>query len=89
MLRRPVVCSFRTIYSSSRFLAPQSSSSLVVTDRAANRLKQIIKPGEVLRVTVEGGGCSGFEYKMDLDSKITEEDEVIEKDGVKVIIDKV
>lgn len=89
MLRRSVLCSFRAICSSSRFLAPESSSSLVVTDKAADRLKQIVKPGEVLRITVEGGGCSGFEYKMDLDSTITEEDEVIEKNGAKVVVDKV
>lgn len=62
---------------------------LILTDRAIQRLKNVAKDGESLRIMVEGGGCSGFEYKLSLDKHLNEDDEIIEKDGVKVIIDKV
>uniref|UniRef100_A0AC34QQP6 FeS cluster biogenesis domain-containing protein n=1 Tax=Panagrolaimus sp. JU765 TaxID=591449 RepID=A0AC34QQP6_9BILA len=87
MLRKSVILSSRVIHISSRNLT-KGVPSLMVTEKAAKRLKEIAQPGEALRVTVEGGGCSGFEYKLDLDSKITQEDEIIEKDGAKVVVDK-
>lgn len=41
-----------------------------------------------LRVGVKGGGCSGLSYTMDFDNSITEMDEVVELDNIKVVIDK-
>ena len=41
-----------------------------------------------LRVGVKGGGCSGLSYTMDFDDSITEMDEVIDLDEIKVVIDK-
>ncbi|XP_012254904.2 iron-sulfur cluster assembly 2 homolog, mitochondrial [Athalia rosae] len=64
-------------------------SGLMISDSCAQRLKEIATGTEqtCLRVTVEGGGCSGFQYKFDLDSTINDDDRVFQKDGVKVVID--
>ncbi len=42
-----------------------------------------------LRLAVEGGGCSGFQYKFDLASDVEDDDTVVERDGVKLIVDAV
>ena len=59
-----------------------------VTNRAFKRLSEInaSNEGKALRIAVEGGGCSGFQYEISL-SDPTEEDLVIEGGGEKVIID--
>ena len=59
-----------------------------VTNRAFKRLSEINagNDGKALRIAVEGGGCSGFQYEISLGTP-TEEDLVIEGDGEKVIID--
>ena len=59
-----------------------------VTNRAFKRLSEInaANEGKALRIAVEGGGCSGFQYEISL-SDPTEEDLVIEGGGEKVIID--
>ena len=59
-----------------------------VTNRAFTRLSEInaANEGKALRIAVEGGGCSGFQYEISLGNP-TEEDLVIESDGEKVIID--
>jgi iron-sulfur cluster insertion protein len=62
-----------------------------VTDRAFARLAEIADlTGEVkaLRVAVDGGGCSGFQYDIKLDVP-ADDDLVLEKDGQKVLIDTV
>ncbi|MFC2967505.1 iron-sulfur cluster insertion protein ErpA [Acidimangrovimonas pyrenivorans] len=62
-----------------------------VTDRAFARLAEIAAEAEgphALRVAVEGGGCSGFQYDIKLDEP-AEDDLVLEKDGQKVLIDSV
>ena len=61
-----------------------------VTDAAANRVAKIVagEPGKIgLRVSVEGGGCSGFSYKFDLVDSRNEDDVAIEKNGATVLID--
>lgn len=63
-----------------------------VTERAAKRIAEIVAADPSapnLRVTVEGGGCSGFQYKFDLVGKVDAEDLVLEKDGATVLIDPV
>jgi iron-sulfur cluster assembly accessory protein len=69
-----------------------SETAVIVTDRAARRIAQIVA-GEpatpMLRVSVEGGGCSGFQYKFDLVSGSAADDLVIEKEGARVLIDPV
>ena len=43
----------------------------------------------MLRVTVSGGGCSGFQYGFDFDDSVGEDDRTFERDGVSVVIDEV
>ena len=57
-----------------------------VTDRAFARLREI--GAQPLRVAVEGGGCSGFQYEIKLDDP-SDDDLVLEKDGARVLIDPV
>lgn len=61
-----------------------------VTDRAFERLSEIgaNAQGKVLRVAVEGGGCSGFQYEIDLDEP-KDGDMILEGAGEKVVIDDV
>ncbi len=62
-----------------------------LTDRAAVRINEIVKDepsGTMLRVSVEGGGCSGFSYKFDLVQDKNNDDLVIENQGAVVLVDK-
>ncbi len=60
-----------------------------VTDRAFARLAEIGAAPQALRVAVEGGGCSGFQYDIKLEAEAAEDDLVLEKDGQRVLIDSV
>jgi iron-sulfur cluster insertion protein len=64
---------------------------LVFTDSAADKVKQLIEEeGNAdlkLRVFVQGGGCSGFQYGFTFDEATNEDDTVMEKNGVKLLID--
>ncbi|HEY7669748.1 MAG TPA: iron-sulfur cluster assembly accessory protein [Hyphomicrobium sp.] len=66
------------------------SEPVTVTERAARRIAEIVA-GEAgaLRVSVESGGCSGFQYKFDLVPKAEPDDTVLERSGAKVVIDAV
>ncbi|HVT55623.1 MAG TPA: iron-sulfur cluster insertion protein ErpA [Xanthobacteraceae bacterium] len=68
------------------------TQSFTVTERAARRIAQILagepKPS-VLRVSVEGGGCSGFQYKFDIQETPAPDDLVIEQEGAKIVVDPV
>ena len=69
-----------------------SAQSVTVTERAAQRIAQIIA-GEAtntaLRVSVEGGGCSGFQYRFDLAPGPAPDDLVLERAGARVLIDPI
>jgi iron-sulfur cluster assembly accessory protein len=72
--------------------AKSTMKGVEVTDAAAHRILKILakEPGKsALRVSVEGGGCSGFSYKMDLVESPREDDVVFEKNGAKVFIDDI
>lgn len=61
-----------------------------LSESAAKRISKIIaaEPGKIaLRVSVEGGGCSGFSYKFDLVDARNDDDVAIEKDGATVLVD--
>jgi iron-sulfur cluster assembly accessory protein len=68
------------------------AGKVTLTDRAARRIEEIVA-GEaantMLRVSVEGGGCSGFQYRFDLVDQKSGDDFVIENSAAKVLIDPV
>ena len=64
-----------------------------ITDNAAKRLNDIIAKDKMdeasmLRISILGGGCSGFQYNMDFDTTKNADDTIFEKDGAKVVIDE-
>jgi iron-sulfur cluster assembly accessory protein len=68
------------------------SVNVTVTERAARRIGEILRgepAGTMLRVSVEGGGCSGFQYKFDTERERAGDDIVIERSGATVLIDPV
>ena len=68
------------------------SANVVVTERAAQKIGEILgrePAGTMLRVSVEGGGCSGFQYKFDTEKSRADDDTVIEKGSATVLIDPV
>ena len=68
------------------------TSPITVTDSAARRISQIAAGDPatpLLRVSVEGGGCSGFQYKFNLVAAPEADDLILEKSGATVLIDSV
>ena len=68
---------------------PQSAVTL--TDKAAEKIGELVASNDAeqaLRVAVKGGGCSGFQYALALDSR-KDDDHVFEHKGVSVVVDKV
>jgi iron-sulfur cluster assembly accessory protein len=67
-------------------------TDLTMTERAAKKIGQILKAepsGAMLRLSVLGGGCSGFQYKFDVENAKADDDVMIERDGVTMLIDPV
>jgi iron-sulfur cluster assembly accessory protein len=67
-------------------------TDLTITERAAKKIGQILKTepsGAMLRLSVLGGGCSGFQYKFDVENAKADDDVLIERDGVTMLIDPV
>ena len=67
------------------------AATIIVTEKAVKRLKAVMssegKEDHVLRMSVEGGGCSGMSYKMDFDIAQGDFDKVFETNGLKVVCD--
>ena len=66
------------------------TAAITVSERAARRIGEILKgegEGAMLRISVEGGGCSGFTYRFDLVSNAEPEDMLIERADAKVLVD--
>ncbi len=69
-----------------------TANDIVLTTRAALRIVKILakeQKASLLRVSVEGGGCSGFRYDFRVEEGHNEDDLVLEKEGATVVIDPV
>jgi iron-sulfur cluster assembly accessory protein len=67
-------------------------ANVTLSERAARRIAKILggEPGgTALRISVSGGGCSGFQYGFDFDQTRAPDDLVIERDGATVLIDAI
>src|SRR5256885_16229493 len=66
-------------------------TDVTISESAARRIGEILKsePGAMLRVSVEGGGCSGFQYKFDIERAKAADDLVLTRDNAVVLIDPV
>ncbi|MEA1833553.1 iron-sulfur cluster assembly accessory protein [Methylobacterium durans] len=65
-------------------------AEITLTPRAAKRINEIMgaePPGSSLRISVNGGGCSGFSYAFDVAQSREADDIVIERDGATVLVD--
>ncbi len=64
---------------------------ITLTDRAVEKVKEFITQQEQaysgVRLAVVAGGCSGFEYRMKLETSRQDDDQIIEQDGVQVFVD--
>lgn len=80
------------ILETARLKAVESPQKLQVSDRAAARLATLIAAENnsdlMFRISVSGGGCSGFQYGFGFDSDATADDLIFERHGVKVVIDE-
>lgn len=67
-------------------------STVTLSEAAARRVAEMMAAGEnaglTLRVAVGGGGCSGFQYSFTFDDQQNDDDRVVERDGVRVLIDE-
>lgn len=69
-----------------------SNAPVTMTAECARQIAEIQKDpenqGRVFRVAVGGGGCSGFQYSFTFDEAVNDDDRVVERDGVKMVIDE-
>jgi iron-sulfur cluster insertion protein len=67
------------------------AAPLIFTDSAAAKVKELLleegNPELKLRVFVQGGGCSGFQYGFTFDETVNEDDTVLDKGGVQLLVD--
>ncbi|MEF2550036.1 iron-sulfur cluster insertion protein ErpA [Aurantimonas sp. A2-1-M11] len=73
-------------------MSDTTDHTVTVSEAAARRIAAILAKNadaDSLRISVEGGGCSGFSYKYDLTSGREEDDIILERDGARVVIDPV
>ncbi|KAL7862004.1 hypothetical protein SRHO_G00134450 [Serrasalmus rhombeus] len=68
--------------------ASPAEDKVYLTESCVKRLTEIMDKGEYLRIHVEGGGCSGFQYKFSVDTVKNNDDRVFEQNGVGVIVDQ-
>ena len=69
--------------------AAAETTPLSISAAAARRLQKVLAPapGAALRISVKGGGCSGFQYAFAIDATRADDDFVATRDGVSVVVD--
>lgn len=68
------------------------ATPISITETAAKRIRKVLDtepPGSMLRVSVNGGGCSGFQYAFSFDTQRNDDDIVLEREGATVLIDSI
>jgi iron-sulfur cluster assembly accessory protein len=72
-------------------MANDTATVITVTEKAASRIRTLSekegRPQPILRVRVVAGGCSGFSYELGFADAVATDDQVVEVDGVRVLID--
>ena len=72
---------------------PAGERNVTVTDSAVSRIASLMEQedgaGLFLRISVSGGGCSGFQYGFSFDDEVRPDDREFGRDGVKVVVDEV
>ena len=66
--------------------------SITLSPRAVHRIAELLRSEpapSLFRVTVEGGGCSGFQYRFDLVTERAPDDVLVERDGARVVVDPI
>jgi iron-sulfur cluster insertion protein len=69
-----------------------SEASMTLSERAVHRIAELLRDeaaGALFRVSVEGGGCSGFQYRFAFVKETEPDDLLVERDGARVVIDPV
>lgn len=70
-----------------------NTEKITITDSAVSRIKEITSKGDEkgkkLRISVNSGGCSGFQYQYDFIEQEKSEDMIFTKDGISIIIDPI
>lgn len=64
------------------------NGTIYITQSAINRLKKILSDKEALRVSIDSGGCKGFNYIFKVEETIDKEDKVFEVENSKIVIDQ-
>lgn len=71
----------------------ENANEILISESAAKRISALLEQegdkGLMLRVSVSGGGCSGFRYGFDFDKQVNDDDRTFSRDGVTVVIDEV
>jgi len=67
------------------------AAPLSISPAAARRLQKVLaaEPDAALRISVKGGGCSGFQYEFEVDAHRADDDFVATRDGVSVVVDPI
>ena len=67
------------------------AATVSISESAARRLNKILKAEDAsaLRISVKGGGCSGFQYAFDIENAKADDDIVISRDGATIVVDPV
>lgn len=76
------------------FASPESKAArdFAMSDNACKRLRELLQnedEGAMLRVSVSGGGCSGFQYGFSFDDTVNADDRTFERDGIVAVVDEV